>query len=63
MNTLILQTDIVWGQPQRNLRHLNDLIANQPKAHLIVLPEMFSTGFCTQPRDMADRQGVALSLQ
>ena len=47
MNACILQTDILWGDPQANLHHLDSLLATAPQADLYVLPEMFTTGFAT----------------
>lgn len=47
MKVVIIQHDIIWGEPQRNTAHLDELLAAAPKADLYVLPEMFSTGFAT----------------
>ena len=47
MKVCILQTDILWGDPESNLRHLDTLLATAPQADLYVLPEMFTTGFAT----------------
>ncbi|MBR6022624.1 MAG: amidohydrolase [Kiritimatiellae bacterium] len=47
MKVCLLQTDIHWGDPQANLRHLDALLATAPRADLYVLPEMFTTGFAT----------------
>lgn len=44
----LLQTDIVWGDPEANRARAAALIASQPGADLYVLPEMFTTGFATQ---------------
>lgn len=50
----LLQTDIVWGDPQANLQAAEDLIASHPGADLYVLPEMFTTGFATDPGSKID---------
>lgn len=47
MIVCILQQDILWGDPESNLRHLDGLLADAPRADLYVLPEMFTTGFAT----------------
>ena len=43
----LIQFDILWGDPESNLRHLDGLLATAPQADLYVLPEMFTTGFAT----------------
>ncbi len=50
----ILQRDIIWGQPEENVKRAEAAIKAQPGADLYILPEMFSTGFCTQPEGMAE---------
>ncbi|MBQ9660010.1 MAG: nitrilase family protein [Bacteroidales bacterium] len=49
MKINLIQTDIVWGDPQANCAHLDKLLADAPQADLYVLPEMFTTGFATLP--------------
>ena len=49
MKICLIQSDIVWGDPQANCAHLDTLLAGAPPAALYVLPEMFSTGFATLP--------------
>jgi len=48
----VIQQNIIWGNPQDNFRHLDQLLAENRStgrdAELYVLPEMFSTGFATQ---------------
>ena len=60
MKTVILQRDIVWANPIENCRRAEDAIARNTGADLYVLPEMFSTGFCTQPEGIAERDGYTL---
>jgi omega-amidase len=46
MKVALFQTDIIWKNPQANRTILNDKILSLPEAiDLIVLPEMFTTGF------------------
>jgi predicted amidohydrolase len=55
MNILLLQTDIAWQQPEKNRARARQIIDASPAADVIVLPEMFTTGFCTQPKDVAEK--------
>jgi omega-amidase len=55
LNISLLQTDIVWENPKENRRLLEAKInALQVKQHIIVLPEMFSTGFSMAPQKLAE---------
>jgi omega-amidase len=44
----LVQFDISWKDPQGNLRRINQLIEGIT-TDLIVLPEMFATGFIDDP--------------
>jgi len=47
----LLQADLVWENSAENLLRLGQLIAeHQPACDLLVLPEMFSTGFSMRPQ-------------
>lgn len=54
MKITILQRDIVWADPIRNVQRADEAIDGNPGSDLYVLPEMFSTGFCTQPEGIAE---------
>lgn len=54
MKISLLQTDIRWKDPRANRRRAEELISDLPAADLIVLPEMFTTGFCTDPTETAE---------
>jgi len=54
MQTVILQHDIAWANPEENRLRLGRLIDAQPQADLYVLAEMWSTGFATQPEGIAE---------
>jgi predicted amidohydrolase len=60
MKLLLLQTDIVWNDPQANFQKASRLIASADTSglDLIVLPEMFSTGFATRPAGIAEKEGA-----
>jgi len=54
MKILLLQADLKWQSPESNRTHIKDLIDSSPNADLIILPEMFTTGFCTSPKGAAE---------
>lgn len=58
MKVVLLQTDIEWLSPQKNREHISDLTDDVSEADLIVLPEMFTTGFCTSPEGAAEYEGA-----
>ena len=63
MKVTILQTDIEWGSPLDNIRQASEMMARQPGADLYVLPEMWSTGFATDPHGIAEEESTSVSLQ
>lgn len=54
MKVVIVQQDIIWANPEGNLAALDRILAGLPAADLYVLPEMFTTGFATQPEGIAE---------
>lgn len=54
MKVTILQRDIIWASPETNVSRADAAIDNNPGSDLYVLPEMFSTGFCTEPEGIAE---------
>ena len=61
MKVAVLQTDIAFGETDRNLNQAMRMLTDNQGADLYVLPEMFTTGFTMQPEKLADRQQLALS--
>ena len=53
MKVVMLQTDICWAKSDENVRHAQQLMADALDGDLYVLPEMWSTGFATQPEGIA----------
>ncbi len=53
LKVTLLQTDIRWAQPEENIREVQHLLLDHPGSDLYVLPEMWSTGFATQPEGIA----------
>ena len=54
MNVTILQRDILWADPAGNVARADEAIDCNPGSDLYILPEMFSTGFCTDPEGIAE---------
>ena len=54
MKITLLQRDIVWADPEANMCKNAQLLSDNAGADLYVFPEMFSTGFCTQPEGIAE---------
>lgn len=54
LNITLLQTDISWSNPQDNAANVEKLIKANPGSDLYVLPEMWSTGFATEPEGIAE---------
>ena len=51
----IIQTNLHWEDKEANMRMLEDKFRNlQDSTEIIVLPEMFSTGFSMQPQLLAE---------
>ena len=54
MKITILQRNIEWANPALNVQRADEAIDRNSGADLYVLPEMFSTGFCTNPEGIAE---------
>ena len=54
MKVTILQRNIEWANPAVNVQRADGAINRNPGSDLYVLPEMFSTGFCTHPEGIAE---------
>ena len=59
MKITLIQTDIKWCSPQENLQQAEAAIKANPGSELYILPEMFTTGFCMNPKEIAEPQGGA----
>ncbi len=62
LNITIIQTKLAWEQTDRNLDHFYSRISEiSGKTDLVILPEMFTTGFSMQPEKLAEpTQGKTL---
>ena len=54
MKIALIQMSLTWCDTTANLRRAEELIANAPGADIYVLPEMFTTGFCMEPKYIAE---------
>jgi predicted amidohydrolase len=50
----LIQTELAWQDPDANRRHFQALLEQARGADLIVLPEMFSTGFSMDSAALAE---------
>ena len=51
----LVQPEIIWHKIPENLNHLEYLIKkNNPESDLIILPEMFNTGFTMKPSEVSE---------
>ena len=64
MKTALIQASLIWENLQANRTYFSEKInAIQEKVDLIVLPEMFTTGFTMNPNEIAETiQGETISL-
>src|SRR5688572_10329159 len=58
----LAQFDISWEDRESNFRKLQHLVNEDLNIDLLILPEMWSTGFSMQPEKVAEKEpGPALS--
>ncbi|MCM5703369.1 amidohydrolase [Larsenimonas salina] len=65
MSTLditLVQPDLHWEQPERNRAELERLLEPLAPTDVIVLPEMFATGFTMNSREMAEPMASSETL-
>jgi predicted amidohydrolase len=63
MNVLLLQTDVKWQSPAENCRRMRAFIDSSPQSDLVIMPEMFSTGFCVSPQGVAEPSNSSPTLE
>ena len=55
MKVTLIQTHLFWEDREKNLAHFDSLLASlKTETNLIVLPEMFTTGFSMDPAKTAE---------
>lgn len=61
LKVVIVQYDVVWHCVQENLVKIESLLNTIPgPADLILLPEMFATGFTMQPENISEQDNKAV---
>ncbi|MEZ5012936.1 MAG: amidohydrolase [Chitinophagales bacterium] len=62
LKVTIVQADLFWEDREKNLEHFDNLLSPVRETHLIVLPEMFSTGFSMEAKQLAENMhGISVS--
>ena len=57
----LVQMNVQWEDPSANIHHLENLLNTLPETDLLLLPEMWSTGFSMRPESIAENEnGIAL---
>jgi omega-amidase len=58
MNTLnisLVQSNLYWESPEKNIQHFENIIKALPaSSDLVILPEMFTTGFSMRTSELAE---------
>lgn len=56
MRVSVIQSSIEWEDPEKNLQIFEEKITEiAPQSDIVLLPEMFTTGFSMKPEDMAEQ--------
>jgi len=54
INVTLIQADIIWEDRISNLKNYQEKINQIESTDLIILPEMFTTGFSMNPKDISE---------
>jgi predicted amidohydrolase len=54
LTIILVQPDIIWEEPQVNLERYSEMLSPVDKTDLIILPEMFTTGFSMHPEKLKE---------
>jgi omega-amidase len=62
MKISLIQPDIIWENKLKNLERIEELISESPgETDIIILPEMFNTGFSMKPAELYEtRDSITL---
>lgn len=63
MKVTLLQTNPAWADSESNIRQAQQLMDSCPGSDLYVLPEMWSTGFATEPEGIAAAEADNSALE
>lgn len=53
LRVVLVQPDLIWESPQANLEQFDRMLSSIEECDLVVLPEMFATGFSMNPSSVA----------
>ena len=56
MKITSIQMNIYWENVDKNLDQLTKLFSNLPSSDLVILPEMFTTGFTMNAQQVAEKK-------
>ncbi len=63
LNVALIQTTLAWEAPALNREHFDTILNTiSSETQLIVLPEMFSTGFTMEPQNLTENQAKSTLL-
>lgn len=54
LKVVVVQANLIWEDPQANFDHFGELLKDLPEADLILLPEMFNTGFSMESSRLSE---------
>ncbi len=54
MKISLIQAGLLWEDAEGNRRRFAEMIGRAPRADVFILPEMFTTGFSTDPRAVVE---------
>ncbi|MEM7038204.1 MAG: nitrilase-related carbon-nitrogen hydrolase, partial [Bacteroidota bacterium] len=58
LNICLVQVNLAWEDPDANRQKIATMLKDEVGKHdLIILPEMYTTGFTMQPKDVAEPNG------
>ncbi len=62
LRVTVVQQDILWHSPSGNIKKFDSIVSSISGSDLVLLPEMFTTGFTMKPHDVAEgMDGSAVS--
>ncbi|MCF5632869.1 amidohydrolase, partial [Pseudomonas syringae] len=62
LNVALVQTTLAWHDREANLEHFGQLLDQAHEADLVILPEMFTTGFSMESEKLAEPEAGPASV-
>jgi omega-amidase len=53
LKVTVVQTELIWEDCDRNIARFDEIIDRIEETHLVILPEMFTTGFSMEAQQLA----------